>query len=245
MNKLIEDENRLKSGQYIVIRKALPEENIKKLENIAEGLRTIKSRPIYISEECKLGGDIVERYESAGLKYIFKKAEPFINKMIGGQWLILSNKVLLRRTWPISEVEARQLGHNASNLTWHQDSNNKHQNNPMVVLMVSLQNGAGINRPGLSILDKRTEKFEGIFGYEGNRVEEFEEEMRGNDGQLKIVNPQLHRGDLLIFDGLTFHRTYSRKEMTSHRDALLIRLIRPEDRKNFPAGNHCMVKLSR
>ena len=73
--------------------------------------------------------------------------------------------------------------------------------------MVSLQDGAGINRPGLSILDKNTEKFEGIFGYEGNRVDEFEDKMREEEGQQNIVTV-LDRGDLLIFDGLTFHRTY-------------------------------------
>ena len=235
-------ENRLRTGQHIVVKNALPEKYVKRLENVTEKLLTIKSRPRYISEEELLGTDAVRRYERAGLGNIFEKAKPWIQDLIGPNWLILSHKVLLRRTWPISESKARNLGHNASNLTWHQDSNDKHQNKPMIVLMVSLQDGAGISRPGLSILDKKTEQFEGIFGYEGNRVDEFEEKMRGQDGQFNVVNPILNRGDLLIFDGLTFHRTYSTEKMTGHRDALLVRLVKPQDRHNFPAGNHCVVK---
>ena len=165
----------MRTGQHIIIKNALPENYVERLEKVTEKLVTTKSRPIYISEEPQLGANIVERYKSAGLKVIFRHAEPFINRMIGQKWLILSNKVLLRRTWPISEEKARKLGHNASNLTSPQASNNKHQNKPMVVLLVSLQNDAGINRPGLSILDKQTDKCVGIFGYEGNRVEKFDE----------------------------------------------------------------------
>ena len=47
----------------------------------------------------------------------------------------------------------------------------------------------------------------------------------------------LNRGDLLIFDGLTFHRTYSTEKMTGHRDALLVRLVKPQDRHNFVNRN--------
>ena len=237
-----EGEN-LKTGQHMIIKQALPDEYIEKLESLTERLCSIKSRPIYISEEKSLGRNKIERYESAGLRKLFEKAKPLIRDIIGKDWMIITNKVLLRRTWPISEQEARQLGHNASNLTWHQDSNNKHQNKPMVVLMVSLQDGAGEKRPGLSILEARTEQFEGIFGYEGSRVEEFERRMKIRHGELSIKTPKVNRGDLIIFDGLTFHRTYSTQEMKSHRDALLIRLIRPEDKNNFAAGNHCMVRL--
>ena len=235
-------DKRLKTGQHVVVKNALPEKYVKRLEKVADSLTTLKCRPKYISEENLLGTDAIGRYEKAGIGKIFERAQPWIQELIGRKWLILSHKVLIRRTWPISEAQAQNLGHNASNLTWHQDSNDKHQNRPMIVLMVSLQNGAGINRPGLSILEKETEHFEGIFGYEGNRVNEFEERMKEENGQLNMISPVLNRGDLLIFDGLTFHRTYSTKEMTGHRDALLIRLVRPEDRNNFPAGNHCVVK---
>ena len=61
-------------------------------------------------------------------------------------------------------------------------------------------------------------------------------------GELKVKTPVLDAGDLLIFNGLTFHRTFSVESMKKHRDALLVRLIRPEDRKNFPDAKHYVVK---
>lgn len=172
---------------------------------------------------------------------MLKAAEPILRKHIGENWLILEEKSLLRRTWPLSKDESNALGHNASNLTWHQDSNPKQQDREMVVLMTILQDGGGITRPGLSILNTPVEHFEGIYGYEGHRVDTFEQSILQRYGKLQMTSPAINAGDLLIFNGLTFHRTYSNSAMKYHRDGLLVRIIKPEDRGNFPDGNHLLA----
>ena len=232
----------LKTGEHIIVKSVLPETNIARLSNIANRLENTESRPIYVAREPLLGDNASDRYLSAGIDIILKRASTWLKATLGEKWLILANKSLLRRTWPLSEREARELGHNASNLTWHQDSNYKHGIKPMVVMMVPLQNGAGSRRPGLSILEMPTNQFEGVFGYEGNRVDEFERKVIKKYGQFKTSNPVLDSGDLLIFNGLTFHRTFSKDTMNSHRDALLIRAIKPEDAENFPNGPHWIIK---
>ena len=236
--------NILKTGEYFIMKEVLKSTDLTPLKRVTERLKHIKSRPIYISGERDLGESTIERYKAAGIEKILERAKPLLQKMIGDKWLLLTNKVLLRRTWPISEVEALSLGHNASNLTWHQDSNHKHGSKPMVVMMICLQNGAGLARPGLSILEHPTDQFEGVFGYEGNRVSTFETQIVQRYGKIKIAKPILNAGDLLIFNGLTFHRTFSNDYMKTHRDALLIRIVKPEDAENFPQGNHYIIKTN-
>lgn len=235
---------KLETGKYAIIKKALPEANIKQLRRLSRNLMGINSRPVYIANERMLGNNMSERYSNAGIPSVLKTGKPWIQAMIGKKCLILTNKVLLRRTWPISESRARNLGHNASNLTWHQDSNHKHGDKPMVVMMISLHDGAGSRCPGLSILKSPTNYFQGVFGYEGNRVEEFEQAMLDQQGSFKTEIPDLNSGDMLIFNGLTFHRTFSHESMKSHRDALLIRIIKPEDAENFPDNSHMIIKFS-
>ena len=233
----------LNTGEYIVIKNALPENYRSRLAKLADKLDNPRSRPIYIANEISLGKTTIERYKASGIHILLSRTKPLIESMIGTSFLVLTNKVLLRRTWPISEEEARNLGHNASNLTWHQDSNIRHGDKPMIVMMVSLQDGAGSTKPGLSILKSPTRSFRGIYGYEGKRVEEFKEEMLTNYGAFNVENPELNAGDLLIFDGLTFHRTFSHQSMNSPRDALLVRIIKPNDAANFAKGPHLTIKF--
>ena len=242
MNYALQDAKELKTGQYVILNNALPQTNMKKLKAVSSKLVGLKSAPIYIAQEKLLGANILERYNAAGVNAILERAAPWLEATIGKRWLILANKVLLRRTWPISESHAQTLGHNASNLTWHQDSNYKHGSSPMMVVMASLDDGAARTRPGLSILELATNKFEGVFGYEGDRTAEFKEKIVREHGKFKAANPELNSGDLLIFNGLTFHRTFANQDMRSHRDALLVRVIRPEDAKNFPKAPHLTVK---
>ena len=242
MNIDMQHPRKLKTGEFSIIRRVLPETIIDRLRATANQLKDIDSRPIYITNEMSLGKHTLERYANAGIKNILKHAGPLLKAMIGDEWLILANKALIRRTWPISETEACELGHNASNLTWHQDSNYKHGDNPMVVMMLSLQDGAGSTCPGLSILESPTNHFEGIFGYEGNKVKEFEDNVIKKQGQLKTAQPVINSGDLLVFNGLTFHRTFTNQNMNKHRDALLIRAVQPKHAKNFQKGPHLIIK---
>ena len=117
MNKGGDYARELKTGEYITINNVLSEKHTNKLKEITGRLKSSDSRPIYIAKEDSLGGNVAERYHSAGLDVILRKSTPWIKAMIGPRWLVLANKALLRRTWPMSEKEARGLGHNASNLT--------------------------------------------------------------------------------------------------------------------------------
>ena len=232
------------TGEHLTIRGLLREEHINKIKEIANKKLVSKdSRPFYIAHESGLGNSLIERYKSAGVINALKKCTSIINEEIGREWLILENKVLVRRTWPMSKYSAEKLESNASNLTWHQDTNEKHQAKAMIVLMCSLDNSFSIERPGLQLIDAAVKRFRGIYGYEGGKVAQCEKEIMQEHGVLKTVVPTLDKGDGIIFNGLTFHRTYSNEEMTGTRDALLIRIIRPCDRENFPKGEHITIKI--
>ena len=235
---------KLDSGMSKIRPNVLPKKIIKRLENIAnEYMKDTNSRPVYIGRQAQLGKETRERYINSGLKYIIQASRPWIEKNIGKNFLIINSKSLIRRTWPMSETNSRQLGHNASNLTWHQDSNIKHKESPMLVLMVMMQDECGSVRPGLSIMEETTNNFESIYGYEGNKVEEFEDKVIEKYGRMRTYTPKLNAGDLLIFNGLTFHRTYSNEKMKKSRDALLIRIIKPKDASNFPNENNVIINL--
>lgn len=232
----------LKTGEHHVLRAVLPLAKRQRLQALADQqLQDRSSRPLYIAQQEALGHTPIQRYRAAGVHALLAAAAPWLHAYLGEQWLVLGGKVLLRRTWPLSEEEARGLGHNASNLVWHQDSNASHGARPMVVLMTCLQDGSGSTVPGLSLLEAPVSEFFGMFGYEGNRVPAFERQIAERFGELRMVTPVLNAGDLLLFDGLTFHRTASNGTMTGHRDALLIRVVRPEDAMHFPPGPHLQL----
>lgn len=215
------------------------------MEELAnEKLKHKESRPIFINMENSLGRDLQTKYINCGMEQILESAKEILLENIGKEWLILTNKSLIRRTWPLSEEASLELRHNASNLTWHQDSNPKHQELPMVVLMVTLQDDCGGVRPGLSIINKEFKEFKGIYGYQGNKVKKFEENIKDEDGNIKRSTPLMNSGDLLIFNGLTFHRTYSTSKMKKKRDAFLIRVIKPEHESNFPKENNVIISCN-
>lgn len=232
----------LQTGSHQVLRGVLPAAKRDRLQVLADQqLQSRHDRPIYIAQQEALGASALQRYQAAGVHCLLEAAEPWLRDLLGERWLVLAGKVLLRRTWPLAEEEARGLGHNASNLTWHQDSNARHGSSPMAVLMTVLQDGAGASRPGLSVLEAPVRRFEGVFGYEGSRVDSFERCMAERHGGLRMFTPLLNAGDVLLFDGLTFHRTYAHGAMEAHRDALLVRVVRPNDAQHFPAGPHWLI----
>ena len=234
----------LRTGEYKTFKNTLYAENINTLKSLCNKLEGTKSRPLFIVNQEELGSKPNERYLRIGMSSIIRKAKPILEKNLGEKIVILSNKALIRRTWPMSEMESREIRHNASNLTWHQDSNTKHNDKPMVVMMINLDVGFGKTRPGISLLKTKTKSFKGIYGYQGERVEEFERKIRIEEKTelLPAENPVLDVGEMIIFNGLTFHRTYSTNKMVGPRDALLVRAVSWSERNNFPKGPHLVVK---
>ncbi len=237
---------KLKTGQYITIEKSLPEIKIQRLLRIADQrFKKVSDRPLYIADEITLGDSVEKRHQLSGALAMLKKAKNLLQTNIGDEIAIIRQKTLLRRTWPMSEDHSRKLGHNASNLTWHQDSNPKHGNRAMIVLMASLQDGFGEQIPGLSIHNLEVNSFKGIYGYDGKKVEIFEKQAKEVDKNSQIKRPRLNRGDMIIFDGLTFHRTYATETMTSPRDALLVRVVKPKDTQNFGELQHIKLNIKK
>lgn len=234
----------LRTGEYKTVKNTLNPENINILKGLCRKLKGTESRPLYIVKQQELGSMPNERYLKIGISSIIREAKPILEDNLGDKIVILSNKALIRRTWPMSEMESREIRHNASNLTWHQDSNAKHNDKPMVVMMINLDKGFGETRPGISLLKTQTENFKGIYGYQGERVEEFETTIRTEERTkvLPTENPVLDIGEMIIFNGLTFHRTYSTNKMVGPRDALLVRAVSWSERGNFPKGPHLVVK---
>jgi hypothetical protein len=232
----------LQTGQHVRLPGVLPLPKLQRLRRLADlHLNRPGDRPLRLADQAALGASPEERYRAAGVQALLAAARPWLDATIGPRWLVLAGKVLLRRTWPLEESEARALGHNANNLVWHQDSNSRHGHRPMVVLMTTLQDGSGSVVPGLTLLEAPVRQFEGMFGYEGARVDKFKRQMAQQFGELRTVTPVLSAGELLLFDGLTFHRTVSNAAMDGPRDGFLVRVVRPEDAAHFEAGPHLLM----
>lgn len=232
----------LQPGQHVRLPEALPHPKLERLRHLADlHLSQPGDRPLRLADQHSLGPTPEARYRAAGVFALLAAARSWLEVMIGPRWLVLAGKVLLRRTWPLEERAARELVHNANNLVWHQDSNLRHGDRPMVVLMTTLQDGTGSVVPGLTLLEAPVKRFEGMFGYEGTRVEQFERQMAEQFGELRTVTPVLSAGELLLFDGLTFHRTASHGAMAGPRDGFLVRVVRPEDAAHFEAGPHLLI----
>lgn len=232
----------LQPGQHVRLPAVLPLPKLQRLRHLADlHLSRAGDRPLRLADQAVLGPSPEARYRAAGVQALLAAARPWLEATLGPRWLVLAGKVLLRRTWPLAEERVRDLGHNANNLVWHQDSNARHGDRPMVVLMTTLQDGTGAVVPGLTLLEAPVRQFEGMFGYEGGRVAQFEREMAEQFGELRTVTPVLSAGELLLFDGLTFHRTASHEAMDGHRDGFLVRVVRPEDAAHFEAGPHLLM----
>ena len=87
----MQQSNRLKTGQKVIIKHVLEKSTLNKLNQIANKLNCTESRPIYIAKEEALGSSPLERYKSAGVNTILNKAAPIIEATIGKKWLILTN----------------------------------------------------------------------------------------------------------------------------------------------------------
>ena len=138
----------------------------------------------------------------------------------GSRPAILKRRSILRRTFPTRGLPA-QHG-NANNQFWHQDSNARFNNAPMLTLWIPLQDHAGVVRPGLQFIDAPVAHFSLVHGDSSPEVANVLAQMFPAS---RIVSPYAPAGTCLAFNGLTFHQTWTTPLMTAHRDAMLVRII--------------------
>jgi len=146
------------------------------------------------------------------------------------RYSLLMNRCLIRRTY--SDGEWSERFRNSNNQHWHQDSNPLFGNRPMLTVWVPLHDGAGRSRPGIEISDLVVPEFSAVYGDGTESIEEILSYYKKPTQQAFI--PTVPAGDAIAFNGLTFHRTAVRQNMRGHRDVLLLRVCRSDDRSYFP-----------
>ncbi|MES2869683.1 MAG: hypothetical protein V4749_08950 [Pseudomonadota bacterium] len=139
---------------------------------------------------------------------------------IGSRPAILKRRTILRRTFPPCRLPA-QLG-NANNQFWHQDTNAQFNDAPMLTLWIPLQEGSGTIRPGLQIIDAPVAYFSIVHGDSSRAIAPLLSQMFPAS---RVESLQVAAGECIVFNGLTFHQTWTTEHMMQHRDALLIRII--------------------
>ena len=145
-------------------------------------------------------------------------------------YAVLMNRCLLRRTYASSSHGLAVK--NRNNQAWHQDSNGQFQSRPMLTIWIPLQDHAGSLIPGIEIANATVGKFLPFFG---DGVESLQDVFDGQ-GQpvVETMVPSVEAGGCVVFNGLTFHRTYTDSHMTGFRDALLIRISPTSHSSHFP-----------
>lgn len=173
-----------------------------------------------------------------------KKAITSVAKMLSKEGLfnngiaIIQARCLLRRTYPINHFSSEKPYGNNNNQNWHQDSNARMNNRRMVTIWIPLQPGAGNTCPGISICNAQPDRFNTWLG-DGCCWEDLTSKY--NEFTLTETTPIVSQGDAVIFDGLTYHQTYTNIQMEQHRDALLLRFTEPQFIQHFPNADPLII----
>jgi ectoine hydroxylase-related dioxygenase (phytanoyl-CoA dioxygenase family) len=134
--------------------------------------------------------------------------------------VILKKRTLLRRTFPDDQMKS-QRG-NSNNQLWHQDSNAKFNDHPMLTLWITLQDTLGGVRPSLEFIDAEVAYFSPDHGDYSAVLPEY---LAGLFPRARTRQIFAAAGDCILFNGLTFHKTFTTENTTLHRDALLVRVV--------------------
>lgn len=214
----------LASGMYLHLHALLqPSEITQWVAQCDRLLTTPGTRPIRLFEQTDIvPQSALRRIANATLAALPTPFPALANPAI------LKQRTLLRRTFPPSQLP--QAHGNANNQYWHQDSNPKFNDAPMLTLWIPLQNGAGVNCPGLEIIDAPVSYFSILHGDSSQSIDGI---LRQMFPETKVIPLAANAGDCLVFNGLTFHQTLTTPAMESHRDALLIRIIDAADADAF------------
>ncbi len=179
---------------------------------------------------------IAEDQESAmvfakfGVVALLKNLAREVQPSLGQSLTILTKRTFLRRTYPVY-IKYKDPLKNIHNQNWHQDSNPAFGDRPMLTIWIPLQSESGISRPGLSIMKAPINRFHPDLG---DGCEKAKVELEQELGEVEIETPLVDAGDAIVFNGLTFHQTFSTNKMLHHRDALVIRIVRSHEARYFP-----------
>ena len=164
------------------------------------------------------------------LTQIYRNSPQHVQSCQDQRHVILMNRCLLRRTY-CSSLEG-SVTKNRNNQSWHQDTNQKFQDMPMLTIWIPLQNNAGILIPGIEIANLHPDRF---IPFWGDGVDSLEEVVQNSEhSNIRTLVPTVQAGGCVVFNGLTFHRTYTASQMSGHRDALLVRISLESYSKFFP-----------
>ena len=131
----------------------------------------------------------------------------------------------------------------ASYFGWHQDSNHKYGDRPMLVAWIPLESDCGITKPSITIL--ADENSNSSYNYKLNqwRLRSSNLPIPSLDdlsayysiSNESLITPTCNLGDILVFNGMTFHCTSTSSKFVSGRYALILRFI-PSSCENLGYG---------
>ncbi len=144
--------------------------------------------------------------------------------------VILMNRCLIRRTYSLTS--GGLVSRNGNNQAWHQDSNILFQDKPLITIWIPLQEHSGIRIPGIEVANIRLNHFSPVYGDGVDSLGELLCEYQLDP--YTTTTPIVRAGGAVVFNGLSFHRTYTNSKMAGHRDAFLIRVCPLSHSQSFP-----------
>lgn len=218
----------LATGRHLCVGGLLGPDTLKRLESQCDALLGVPGTPpIRVFDDPHPVGEPLIRSIAAAVLAALPDPLPSTSRPA-----VLKRRTILRRTFPPGRLPA-QFG-NANNQFWHQDSNAQFNDAPMLTLWIPLQDGAGVTRPGLQIIDAPVACFSVIHGDSSREIAVLLATMFPG---TRTVSPQVRAGECVALNGLTFHQTWAAADMTDHRDALLIRVIDENAAHQFQVGD--------
>lgn len=219
------------TGEFHVVKQALDQCVLERITSIANNYLSQSGRPPVVINQ-------IDGFEYTFLRSVIYSFARSVLLSIGvdrqlldlGDYSLLMNRCLLRRTY--SRGQWLEEYRNKNNQHWHQDSNVLFGVHPMLTIWLPLQHGAGISRPGIELSSMDISEFSVHYGDSTPLIGDVAQAY-GLPHHSETV-PTIPYGSAVVFNGLTFHRTFVSDAMTGYRDALLLRLCRTCDRHLFP-----------
>jgi hypothetical protein len=206
----------LATGEHLVIPSVLTDDVLRALGTACdEQLGTPGAPPVSVYDiELPVDTSFVESIARRALAALRDPLPPRARPSV------IKKRTILRRTF--AALPSGPIVRNANNQAWHQDSNLSYNDAPMLTLWMPLQSGAGTERPGLQLLDAPVSYFSSVHGDSSPGLLEAIADIFPA-AETRAVRAD--RSEFVVFNGLTFHQTSTTETMTTHRDALLVRII--------------------